>query len=351
MLCLGQHRQPRLAACRRRGLGGGRRRRAVRRRSRASSTPRPTSVLAPVLAEHHRRDRPDGSLRMGGVTVPNVLATRYAAPDLVAIWSPEHKVVLERRLWIAVLTAQRDLGVDVPDGVVEAYEKVVGPGRPRLDRRPRAGHPARREGADRGVRRARRARAHPQGHDLARPHRERRAAPGPPVPGAGARPRGRRAGPAGQAGRRARDDRDGRPLAQRRGPGDDARQAVRDGGRRAAGRRSSGSRTCSTAIRCAASRDRWAPRRTCSTCSTATRTGSPSSNAGSPRHLGFERVLDSVGQVYPRSLDFDVVSALVQLVGGAVQPGHDDPADGRPRAGHRGLRRGPGRLRRRCPTR
>ncbi|MGA8256830.1 MAG: lyase family protein, partial [Nocardioides sp.] len=31
-------------------------------------------------------------------------------------------------------------------------------------------------------------------------------------------------------------------------------------------------------------------------------------------HLGFERVLTSVGQVYPRSLDFDVVSAVVQLV-------------------------------------
>src|SRR5690349_11365443 len=31
-------------------------------------------------------------------------------------------------------------------------------------------------------------------------------------------------------------------------------------------------------------------------------------------HLGFESVLTSVGQVYPRSLDFDVVSALVQLV-------------------------------------
>jgi adenylosuccinate lyase len=31
-------------------------------------------------------------------------------------------------------------------------------------------------------------------------------------------------------------------------------------------------------------------------------------------HLGFERVLVSVGQVYPRSLDLDVVSALVQLV-------------------------------------
>ena len=59
------------------------------------------------------------------MTVPNVLATRYASPDLRDIWSPEHKIVLERRLWIAVLTAQRDLGIDVPDGVIEAYEQVV----------------------------------------------------------------------------------------------------------------------------------------------------------------------------------------------------------------------------------
>jgi adenylosuccinate lyase len=60
------------------------------------------------------------------VTVPNVLAGRYAGADLVEIWSPEHKIVLERQLWIAVLKAQRDLGVDVPAGVVEAYENVVG---------------------------------------------------------------------------------------------------------------------------------------------------------------------------------------------------------------------------------
>src|ERR1700750_3163467 len=57
--------------------------------------------------------------------VPNVLAQRYAGEDLVRIWSPEHKVVLERQLWIAVLRAQRELGVEVPDGVVEAYEAVV----------------------------------------------------------------------------------------------------------------------------------------------------------------------------------------------------------------------------------
>ena len=59
------------------------------------------------------------------MTVPNVLATRYAGADLAHIWSPEHKIVLERRLWIAVLTAQRDLGVDVPDGVIADYERVV----------------------------------------------------------------------------------------------------------------------------------------------------------------------------------------------------------------------------------
>ena len=59
------------------------------------------------------------------MTVPNVLATRYAGADLAEIWSPEHKIVLERQLWIAVLKAQRDLGIDVPEGVVEAYEGAV----------------------------------------------------------------------------------------------------------------------------------------------------------------------------------------------------------------------------------
>jgi adenylosuccinate lyase len=44
---------------------------------------------------------------------------------MVELWSPRAKIVLERRLWLAVLRAQRDLGVDVPDGVLEDYEKVV----------------------------------------------------------------------------------------------------------------------------------------------------------------------------------------------------------------------------------
>jgi adenylosuccinate lyase len=59
------------------------------------------------------------------VSIPNVLAGRYASAEMQDLWSAEQKVVLERRLWIAVLRAQRDLGFDVPAGVVEAYEAVA----------------------------------------------------------------------------------------------------------------------------------------------------------------------------------------------------------------------------------
>jgi adenylosuccinate lyase len=57
--------------------------------------------------------------------VPNVLATRYASPELVALWAPERKVVLERELWLAVLRAQRDLGIDVPNGVIDDYAAAL----------------------------------------------------------------------------------------------------------------------------------------------------------------------------------------------------------------------------------
>ena len=59
------------------------------------------------------------------MSIPNVLASRYASADLVDLWSPEEKIRMERRLWLAVQRAQRDHGVALPDGVVEAYEAVV----------------------------------------------------------------------------------------------------------------------------------------------------------------------------------------------------------------------------------
>jgi adenylosuccinate lyase len=61
--------------------------------------------------------------------IPNVLATRYASAAMREIWSPEAKIVAERKLWVAVLRAQAELGVDVggdeADAVIADYERVL----------------------------------------------------------------------------------------------------------------------------------------------------------------------------------------------------------------------------------
>ena len=44
---------------------------------------------------------------------------------MVAIWSPRAKIIAERRLWLAVLRAQRELGVDVPEAVIVDYQRVL----------------------------------------------------------------------------------------------------------------------------------------------------------------------------------------------------------------------------------
>jgi adenylosuccinate lyase len=56
--------------------------------------------------------------------IPNVLAERYASPAMQAIWSAEGRIVLEREFWIAVMKAQRDLGLDIPEDAIRAYEAV-----------------------------------------------------------------------------------------------------------------------------------------------------------------------------------------------------------------------------------
>ncbi|GAA3022013.1 adenylosuccinate lyase [Actinokineospora globicatena] len=58
-------------------------------------------------------------------SIPNVLAGRYASTELAALWSPEAKVTLERELWLAVLAAQAELGIEVPAGVVDDYRRVL----------------------------------------------------------------------------------------------------------------------------------------------------------------------------------------------------------------------------------
>ena len=247
--------------------------------------------------------------------IPNVLAARYASPELVALWSPESKVVLERRLWIAVLAAQRDLGVPVPDGVIADYERVVDhvdlasiAARERVTRHDvkarieefaaLAGHEHIHKGMtsrdltenveqlqirlslehvrDRTVavlaRLARRAAEHAELVLTGRSHNV----------AAQATTLGKRFASAADellvAYDRLEDLRARYPLRGIKGPMGTAQDML------------------------------------------DLLDGDPARLADLERrvaeHLGFTRVLDSVGQVYPRSLDFDVVSALLQLAAG-----------------------------------
>ena len=104
-----------------------------RSRPSASTTATPVWFFSPHARskpnEVHTPTVPDpgrlpAAVSCVSVTVPNVLASRYASDEMVAIWSPEAKVVAERRLWLAVLRAQAELGVEVPEGVVADYERV-----------------------------------------------------------------------------------------------------------------------------------------------------------------------------------------------------------------------------------
>jgi adenylosuccinate lyase len=56
--------------------------------------------------------------------IPNVLAERYASTAMKDIWSQHGRVLLERDFWIAVMKAQRDLGVPIPAEAIRDYEKV-----------------------------------------------------------------------------------------------------------------------------------------------------------------------------------------------------------------------------------
>ena len=56
--------------------------------------------------------------------IANVLAERYASPAMREIWSARGRILLERDYWIAVMKAQRDLGVAIPAEAIKDYERV-----------------------------------------------------------------------------------------------------------------------------------------------------------------------------------------------------------------------------------
>ena len=98
--------------------------------------------------------------------IPNILAERYATESMKSIWSPEGKVRLDRELWIAVMKSQRDLGLDIPEEAIVAYESVI-------DQVDMASIDARERVTRHDVLRSGGMRAYPQGNDQSRSDRKR----------------------------------------------------------------------------------------------------------------------------------------------------------------------------------
>ena len=59
------------------------------------------------------------------MSTPNVLATRYATSQMVAIFDPVNKIIAERKFWISILNFQKKAGLPITDSDIKAYEKVI----------------------------------------------------------------------------------------------------------------------------------------------------------------------------------------------------------------------------------
>jgi len=58
-------------------------------------------------------------------STPNVLATRYATKEMVAIFDPINKIIAERKFWITILKLQKKSGLPITDSDISSYEKVI----------------------------------------------------------------------------------------------------------------------------------------------------------------------------------------------------------------------------------
>ena len=55
---------------------------------------------------------------------PHPLIERYASPEMAALFSPRRQALRWRELWIALAEAERELGVEIPAGAVEAMRSA-----------------------------------------------------------------------------------------------------------------------------------------------------------------------------------------------------------------------------------
>lgn len=59
------------------------------------------------------------------MSIPNVLADRYASSAMAGLFDPVHRIRTEREFWVSVLEAQIDLGLEVDPSVVADYRAVI----------------------------------------------------------------------------------------------------------------------------------------------------------------------------------------------------------------------------------
>jgi adenylosuccinate lyase len=57
--------------------------------------------------------------------LPNVLADRYASKEMKRIWSQVGKIITEREFWIALMKVQASLGINIPQEDIARYEAVI----------------------------------------------------------------------------------------------------------------------------------------------------------------------------------------------------------------------------------
>ena len=55
----------------------------------------------------------------------SLIADRYASAAMVKIFAPQEKIILERRLWLSVMRNQSLLGHPIPNSVIDDYKKVI----------------------------------------------------------------------------------------------------------------------------------------------------------------------------------------------------------------------------------
>lgn len=59
------------------------------------------------------------------MVVPNILAHRYASHEMVELFEQQNRVRVERQFWVAVLKAQKELGLPIEAESIAAYEAAV----------------------------------------------------------------------------------------------------------------------------------------------------------------------------------------------------------------------------------